>query len=218
MGTTVCNALIETGTTRCCMSEECYRKLQLSKIHLLQNVIVRLATGSNVAPIGLVNGTFMLGDTTFNFDFIVHKNLTRPLILVRDFLIQNHIAVRYSENWKCILDHQQQELVVAINMEVKPQLCLANSLSLLGRTLAVVHINNNLSPEQSGHLYEIKPNYLLTNEYPNLYIIPMTHNVDLHKTEYVTLVVINFLTDSIYHSKGEVMGFMQSQSLDFLKL
>ena len=60
MGTTVCNALIDTGATRCCVSEEYYRKLQLSKIHLLHNVSVRSATGGNLAPIGLVNCTFIL--------------------------------------------------------------------------------------------------------------------------------------------------------------
>ena len=98
MGTTVCNALIDTGATRGCISEEYYRKLQLTKIHLLQNVNVRSVTGSNLAPIGLVNCTFVLGDTTFHCDFIVCKNHTRPLILGRDFLIQNHISVRYSEN------------------------------------------------------------------------------------------------------------------------
>ena len=70
IGTTECNALIDTGATRCCISEEYYRKLQLSKIHLLQNVSVRSATGSNLPPMGLVNCTFMLGDTTFNCDFI----------------------------------------------------------------------------------------------------------------------------------------------------
>ena len=95
-------------------------------------------------------------------------------------------------------------------MEAKPHLSLANSMSLPGRTLAVIYINNSLSPEQSGHLYEIKPNYLLSNEYPNLCIICMIHNLDLHKTENVPLVVINLLTDSIYLSKGEIMGFMQS--------
>ena len=213
MGTTVCNALIDTGATRCCMSEEYYRKLQLSKIQLLQCVSVRSATGSYLAPIRLVNCTFMLGDTTLDCDFIVCKKLTRPLILGRDFLIQNHISVRYSENGKHILDHHQQELVAAINMEVKPHLSLANSMSLPGRTLAVIYINNNLSPEQSGYLYEIKPNYLLTNVYPNLCIIPMIHNVDLHKTENVPLVLINLSTGRIYLSKGEIMGFMQSQSL-----
>ena len=63
-------------------------------------------------------------------------------------------------------------------------------MTLPGRNLAVVYVNNDLKPEQSGQLYEIEPNYLLTEEYPNLYIIPMTHNVDIHKTEDVTLVVI----------------------------
>ena len=58
----MCNTLIDTGATRCCMGEEYYKMLQLSKIHLLQNVNVRSATGSSLAPIGLVNCTFMLGD------------------------------------------------------------------------------------------------------------------------------------------------------------
>ena len=44
---------------------------------------------------------------------------------------------------KCISDHKQQELVAAINVEMKPYLRLANSLSLPGRTLAVVHVKNN---------------------------------------------------------------------------
>ena len=152
MGTTVCNALIDTGVIS--ISEENYKKLQLSNIHLLQNVNVRSATGSNLAPMGLVNSTFVLGDTMFNCDFIVCENLTRPLILGRDFLIQNHISVRYSENGRCILDHKQQELVAAVNAEMKPHLSLANSMTLPGRTLAVIYVNNNLSPEQSGHLYE----------------------------------------------------------------
>ena len=203
MGTTLCNALIDTGATRCCISEEYYRKLQLTKIHLLQNVNVRSATGSNLAPIWLVNCTFVLGDTTFNCDFIVCKNLTRRLILGRNFLIKNHISVRYSENGKCILDHKQQELVAAVNMEMKPHLSLANSMTLPGRTLAVVYVNNNLSPKQSRQLYEIEPNYLVTNKYPNLYIIPIIHNVDIHKTHDVPLVVINHSTDSVYLSKGD---------------
>ena len=168
---------------------------------MLQNVNIRSATGSYQATIGLINCTFELGGTKFNCDFIVCRNLTRPLILGRDFLIQNHISVRYCENGKCILDHKQQELVASISVETKPQLSLANSMTLPGRTLAV-HVNNDLKPKQSGQLYEIEPNYLLTEEYPNLYIMPMIHNVDIHKTEHIPLVVINFSTDSVYLSKG----------------
>ena len=133
IGTVMCNVLIDTGTTRSCMSERYYQKLHLTKIHLLQNINVKLATGSNLAPIGLVTCTFELGKTKFNSDFIVCKNLTRPLILGRDFLMQNHVSIRYSENGKCILDYQQQELIASLNIEDKPQLCLAASMILPGR-------------------------------------------------------------------------------------
>ena len=92
IGTTMCNALIDTGATQSCMSEKYYKKLQLAKIHLLQNVNVKLATSSNLAPVGLVNCTLELGETKFSSDFIVCKNLTRPLILGRDFLIRNHVS------------------------------------------------------------------------------------------------------------------------------
>ena len=101
IGTTMCNTLIDTGAMRSCMSEKYYQKLHLVKIHLLQNINVKSATGSNLAPIGLVTCTFELGKTKFNSDFIVCKNLTRPLILGRDFLIQQScLHVRYSENGK----------------------------------------------------------------------------------------------------------------------
>ena len=48
----MCNALIDTGTTRSCMSEKYCKKLHLAKIHLLQNINVKSATGSNLAPVG----------------------------------------------------------------------------------------------------------------------------------------------------------------------
>ena len=89
----------------------------------------------------------------------------------RDYPIKNDISVRYSENGKCILDQKQEELVAAVNGETKLHLSLANSMTLPGRTLAVIYVNKNLSPEQSGYLYEIEPNYLPTNKYPNLCIL-----------------------------------------------
>ena len=78
-------------------------------------------------------------------------------------------------------------------MEVKPHLRLTNSVSIPGRTLAILQVNNTLTQEQSGSLYEIECNHLLTNEHPNLYIIPTIHNADIYKSENVPLVVINFL-------------------------
>ena len=86
------------------------------------------------------------------------------------------------------------------------------------RSLAVACVHNNLEPDQSGQLYEIEPSQCLNEKYPILCIIPMIHNVDIHKTENVPLVVINLSTDDIYLSKGEIMGFMQNQSLDISEI
>ena len=91
-------------------------------------------------------------------------------------------------------------------------------MTLPGRTVAVIQVNTDLKPEQSGQMYEIEPNFFLTEEYPNLYIIPMIHNVDIHKTENVPLVVIKFLTNSVYLLKGKVLGFMQNQFLNISEI
>ena len=197
VGTKLCNALIDTGATRSCMSEMYYRKLQLNKIQILSNIHVRSATGSNLSPLGIVECIFKLGKTEFRSDFMVCKNLTRPLILGRDFLMRNQVTVRYSDDGKCILDYQQQELVASLEIEDKPQLRVSTYVLLPGKTLAVIQVNSNLEHEQSGQIYEIEPNVSLFEEYPNLYIVPMLHNVDTHTTESVPLVLINFSVDEI---------------------
>ena len=46
----------------------------------------------------------------------------------------------------------------------------------------------------------------------------MIRNVDVHKTENIPLVVINFLTNDISLSKGEIMGFMQDQTLNISEI
>ena len=85
VGTMVCNALIDTCATRCCMSEAYYRKLQLPEVQLLHNVSVRSATGTNLVPLRLVKCAFLLGDTPFEYSFTVCRNLTRQLIFRKGF-------------------------------------------------------------------------------------------------------------------------------------
>ena len=86
----------------------------------LNNISVKSATGSNLTPLGMIHCSFKLGNIKFHSKLIVCKNLTRPLILGRDFLLQHHITICYDENGKCLLDYQQQELVASIDIEAKP--------------------------------------------------------------------------------------------------
>ena len=218
IGTSVCNALIDTGATKSCISEKFYQQLPTINMQKLKNVSVKSATGSNLTPLGIISCSFELGNIRFHNNLIVCRNLTQPLILGRDFILQHHITVHYAENGKCVLAYQQQELIASIEIGDKPQIHMAHSMIIPERSLAIVYVNNNLSPQQSGPLYEIEPNDFLMNKYPNICIIPMIHNVDVHRTEYLPLVVINLSSDDVSLLKGEVMGFMQIQSLEISEI
>ena len=126
----------------------------------------------------------------------------------RDFLLQHNITVRYATDGKCILDYQQQELIASVDLEKEPQLYVTHSVNIPGRTLAIVCIHNDLDPKQSRSLYEIEPNKMIIKKYPNLCVKPMIHNVDVHRTEHLPLVVINLAMDDTILLKGESMGFM----------
>ena len=104
-----------------------------------------------------------------------------------------------------------------MDVEDKPQLNLAYSIMLPGRSLAIVCVHNNLDPDQSGQLYEIEPSQSLNEKYPNLCVIPMIHNVDVHKTENVPLVVINFSDDDVYLSERRVHGLYAKSIIRYIR-
>ena len=85
IGTLMCNALIDTGATKSCISEKYYQHLPSTKIHHLKNISVKSATASNLTPLGMINCSFELRKIRFNSNLIICRNLTRPLILGRDF-------------------------------------------------------------------------------------------------------------------------------------
>ena len=116
------------------------------KMQKVNNISVKSTTGSNLTPLGIVQCSFELGNVRFHSNLIVCRNLTRPLILGRDFLLQHHITVHYDVNGKCVLDYRQQELVASVEIEDKSQVSLAHSVTIPRRTLAIVCIYNNLDP------------------------------------------------------------------------
>ena len=67
VGDLVCNALVDTGASRSCISEGFYQKLKLPPIRSLYRTAVRLATGSSLVPLGIVPCTFTLGNKTIHY-------------------------------------------------------------------------------------------------------------------------------------------------------
>ena len=95
---------------------------------------------------------------------------------------------------------------------------MTHTVSIPGRTLAIVFVHNDLDPMQSGSLYEIRPNDMFIEKYPNLCIIHMIHNVDVHRNEWLPLVVINFALDDVNLLKGESMGHMCIQPMEISEI
>ena len=46
----MCNALIDTGATKSCISERYYQQLHTTKMQKLKNISVKSAMGSNLTP------------------------------------------------------------------------------------------------------------------------------------------------------------------------
>ena len=210
-----CNALIDTGATRSCISSAFLEKINsVQKIHPLCHLTVRSASGNSLGPEGLVTHTIQLGNQHFVFEFIVCKHLTRPLILGRDFLMKNKMAVRYSEMGKCVLDYKQKELIAQMDILENPCLKLKSSVTIPGRTLAVLNVDNTSKELQESHFYEVHPSSCLINEYPNLSVIPAVHKTSATKPSEIPFVVVNFSMEEEFIPKGEVLGYLIPQILD----
>ena len=86
---TVCNALIDTGASRTCISETFYKQMNLPPFRELLRTHVRSATGCSLSPIDMTQCTFKLGEKESTYTFIVCKDLLRPMIIGADFLNRN---------------------------------------------------------------------------------------------------------------------------------
>ena len=166
-----CNAPIDTGATRSCISEAYFKMLPQQNLEGLHRVAVRSAPGSSLAPVGFMTCNITLGNKTFQHDFIVCKHLMRPLILGREFLYENELKVYYSKTVECRLDHKEEELIATVDMQDKLTLTLKGGAYIPGRTVTVLNVNSNIQKCDVGQLYNVRANTLLEDEYPQLQII-----------------------------------------------
>ena len=147
---TKCNALIDTGATRSCISEAYFKTLPQQNLKGLHRVAVRSASGSSLAPVGFITCNITLGNKTFQHDFVVCKHLMRPLILGREFLFKNELKVYYSKMGECRSDHKQEELIATVEVQDELTLSLMSGVYIPGRTLAGLNVNSSIQQYDVG--------------------------------------------------------------------
>ena len=84
-----------------------------------------------------------------------------------------------------------------------------------GRRLAIEDVSINIDKSMDDQMFEVKPNFLLTNEHPNLVIIPMLHKVKGIKQKCIPLALLNLAEDEyIFLKKAEILGHLEPDSIE----
>ena len=216
LGQTKCNVLIDTGAMKSCMSQAYYQQLMLPATRTLHSCNIKSANGTNLCPIEIIEGEFKIGTKEYKNDFIVCKNLVRPCILGADFLRKHGIWTGWSPTGKVQLISQQKFLVESLEVLMKgPMIHNKQGIEIPGRNLAVVSVFLDTKTLQENQVYEVKPNLLLTNEHPNLIVLPMLHLVQKEKYENIPMALINLNEDEkIFLKRGEILGCLEPSSIE----
>ena len=219
-GQTKCNVLIDTGAMKSCMSQAYYQQLMLPATRSIHSFSINSANGTNLCPIGITECEFKIGTKEYKNDFIVCKNLVWPCILGTDFLRKHGIWTGWSPAGKFQLISQQKFLVESLEVLMKgPMIHNRQGINIPGRNLAVVSVLLDTKALQENQVYEVKPNLLLTNEHPNLVVLPMLHVVQREKHDSIPVVLINLNEDEkIFLKKGEILGCLEPSPIEVTEI
>ena len=122
---------------------------------------------------------FKLGKQLFSFEFIICRGLSRPCILGLNFLRKYKIGIVLSPGGKFQLDLHQQVLVESVKVYMSgPTLQTRQCINIPSRSLMFLNVKATIDKHMEGGLYKVVPNFLLSDEYPELVLIPTTHNVE----------------------------------------
>ena len=88
-------------------------------------------------------------------------------------------------------------------------------IDIPGRNLAVISVLFDAKALQENQVYEVKPNLLLTNEHPNLVVLPMLHLVQKKKHDSIPVALINLNEDErIFLKKEEILGCLEPSPIE----
>ena len=96
-----------------------------------------------------------------------------------------------------------------------PMIYNKQGITIPGRRLAIIDVSINIDESMDDEMFEVRPNFLLTNEHTNLVIIPMLHKVKGIKQKCIPLALLNLTEDeSIFLKKGEILGHLEPSSIE----
>ena len=202
------NTLFDTGAMKSVMSLEMYEKLKLKDLDTTSIPHVVEASGESLGVRGRTKCKVNINRRIFYQTFIVCKHLKRPIILGRDFSIQNCIGI----SWTKTNTHQltQNNKVIAETAEYqtpsRASVSLKKNIKVPPRSCAVVDVDINTTEKIK---VEVIPDQLWLSANPNICTYPMIADLKERDPNTVTpFVIVNFSHHKHLHlPKDHVVAF-----------
>ena len=159
------NALLDTGAEKSCMSMDMFARLKLplnaAKVPKLRN-----ASGRDIKTHGVTKMKFKMGNTIFIQEFVVCDNLVRPIIIGRDFTVNNFIGIAWTRQGTKKVT-KDDKIVIEIEEPMrKKTLTKTRKVMIPPRSYAVFDVEG----EEWEGKYEIRQNPFLKQREPNLWM------------------------------------------------
>ena len=198
------------------MSGEMYKRLKLGPLNTTRLPKVVRVDGTSLGAIGRISCEINIGERTFKQTFLVCQNITRPVILGKDFARDNCAGVHWTEDNTRMLTINLKKLIETPELlprKTKYTVSLRKAASLPPRSCALVDVNINTS---STEKVQMIPDELCQFINPNMYMYSLHADLAEKRKDTVTpYVIINLSsTENLYLPKKHIVAFAEKDNSD----
>ena len=192
-----------------------YKKLKLNNLDTTSIPHVVGASGESLGARGRTKCQVNINDKTFYKTFIVCKHLKRPMILDRDFSIQNCIGISWTKANTCQLTQNNEVIAETTEYQTlsRSSVSLKRNIKVPPRSCAVVDIDINTTEETK---VEVIPDQLWLSANPNICTYPMIADLkDREQNTITPFVIVNFSHHEHLHlPKDHIVAFAEKDCND----
>ena len=165
---------------------------------------------------GRISCEINIGEQTFKQTFLVCQNITRPVILGKDFTRDNCAGVHWMEDNTRMLTINLKKLIETPELLPRKTMyavLLSKAASLPPRSCAVVDMNINTNSKEKVQMI---PDELCQYNNPNMYMYSLHADLAEKRKDTVTpYVIINLSsTENLYLPKKHVVAFAEKDDSD----
>ena len=189
------------------MSLEMYKKLKLNDLNTSNIPHVVGASGESLGARGKTKCEVNINGKIFYQTFIVCEHLKRPIILGRDFSIQNCTGISWTKSNTRQLT-QNNEVIAEYQTPSRSSVSLKKNIKVPPRSCAVVDVDINTTENIK---VKVIPDQLWLSAHPNICTYPMIADLKDREPNMTTpFVIINFSHHEHLHlPKDHVVAFTE---------